>query len=360
MNQEIVSLLKAALECSIYVSPTDPGLSYVELGEIATRAGYLEGEINDALRHVGTGVFGRSRIVPSEPDTTQWVFFFPENPEFKDYAALDLVFDELNLRLRSEGEARAQIERSVLVERAIAKGIARRNIEAAITLLVMAKQLGEKDSILRFAHRGATVRQLPSVTRTMHMHVVSKPHKARAYPLVEDIIGRRADGRPRYAEPLDAFADELEKLGYREFRMWWIQTVSELKLCSPSSTPVAVAVLAAALVEGALTFIVKHARASGHFLSKDYEKEPRSWKIDDLVTSAASGGSGAILDLPAKARAEAIIRIRQRIHAGRMLSDYPTGPPDLRPDEAREAKGGAEQVVRAVLDWLHKNPPSTG
>jgi hypothetical protein len=71
MNQEIVSLLKAALECSIYVSPTDPGLSYVELGEIATRAGYLEGEINDALRHVGTGVFGRSRIVPSEPDTTQ-------------------------------------------------------------------------------------------------------------------------------------------------------------------------------------------------------------------------------------------------------------------------------------------------
>jgi hypothetical protein len=55
------------------------------------------------------------------------MFFFPENPEYKDYAALDFVFDELNLRLRSEGEARAQIERSVLVERAVAKGIERHN-----------------------------------------------------------------------------------------------------------------------------------------------------------------------------------------------------------------------------------------
>jgi hypothetical protein len=69
---------------------------------------------------------------------------------------VDLVFDELNLRLRSEGEARAEIERSVLVERAVAKRIQRHNIEVAITWLVMAKQLVEKDNMLRFAHRGAT------------------------------------------------------------------------------------------------------------------------------------------------------------------------------------------------------------
>ena len=47
---------------------------------------------------------------------------------------------------------------------------------------------------------------------------------------------------------------------------------------------------------------------------------------------------------------------RQRIHAGRMLSDYPGGPPDVRPDEARDAKATAEQVVRAILDWLQRNP----
>jgi hypothetical protein len=174
---------------------------------------------------------------------------------------------------------------------------------------------------------------------------------------VKDVIARRADGRPRHAEPLDAFADELERLGYRPFRLWWTQTVSELKLSNPSSTPVAVTVLAAALVEGALTFIVKRARANGQFQSKDYERDPRSWKLDDLVASAASGGPAAIIDLQTKARAETLIRTRQRIHAGRMLSDYPAGPPDLRPDEAREARGAAEQVVRAVLDWLQRNPP---
>jgi hypothetical protein len=272
---------------------------------------------------------------------------------------VDLVFDELNLRLRSEGEARAEIERSVLVERAVAKRIQRHNIEVAITWLVMAKQLVEKDNMLRFAHRGATVRQLPSATRGIHRHRDSKPHKARAYPLVKDVIARRVDGRPQHAEPLDAFAEELEKLGYRQFRMWWMQTVSELRQSNPSSTPVAVAVLAAALVEGALTFIVKHARANGQFQSRDYEREPRTWKIDDLVASAASGGPSAILDLQSKARAETLIRTRQRIHAGRMLSDYPAGPPDLRPDEARDAKSGADQVVRAVLDWLQKNPPQS-
>ena len=103
-------------------------------------------------------------------------------------------------------------------------------------------------------------------------------------------------------------------------------------------------------------FIVKHARSKGQFQSKDYERDPKTWKIDDLIASAASGGSSAILDLSARARADTLVRTRQRIHAGRMLSDYPGGPPDLRPDEARDAKGTAEQVVRAILDWLQKNP----
>jgi hypothetical protein len=295
----------------------------------------------------------------SKHDTFQWASFFPEDPDYKDYNALDLVFEELNRLLRSEGEARAQIERSVLVERAAAKNIPRHNMEIAITWLVIAEQLTEKDNIVRFGHHGANVRQLPSVTRGRHRHrAESKPDRARAYPLVEDVIARRADGRPQHAEPLDAFADELERLGYRPFRLWWMQSVSELKLSSPSSTPVAVTVLAAALVEGALTFIVKHARANGQFQSKDYERDPRSWKLEDLVASAASGGPAAVLNLQTKARAETLIRTRQRIHAGRMLSDYPAGPPDLRPDEAREARGAAEQVVRAVLDWLQRNPPS--
>jgi hypothetical protein len=116
--------------------------------------------------------------------------------------------------------------------------------------------------------------------------------------------------------------------------------------------------LAAALVEGCLTFVVRHAREAdlAVFRRNEFEREPRTWKIDDLVASAASGGDGAILDAQARARADHLVRTRQRIHAGRMLTDFPSGPPDLRPEEARDAKATADLVVRAVLEWLHRFP----
>jgi hypothetical protein len=41
-----------------------------------------------------------------------------------------------------------------------------------------------------------------------------------------------------------------------------------------------------------------------------------------------------------------------------MLSDYPVGAPDLRPEEARDAKATAELVTRRVLDWVDKYPPT--
>ena len=120
----------------------------------------------------------------------------------------------------------------------------------------------------------------------------------------------------------------------------------------------ATCVLSAALVEGCLTFVVRHAREKDLtvFRSSDFRGDPKSWKIENLVASAASGGDGAILDAQARARADHLIRTRQRIHAGRMLTDFPSGPPDLRPEEARDAKATADLVTRAVLDWLRRYP----
>ena len=48
MNNEIISFLKTALECSVLIDPVNPGLTYEELSEIGKRAGYRDGEINDA------------------------------------------------------------------------------------------------------------------------------------------------------------------------------------------------------------------------------------------------------------------------------------------------------------------------
>jgi hypothetical protein len=187
-----------------------------------------------------------------------------------------------------------------------------------------------------------------------------RPNRERVYPIVKDVVARRTDGRPIHAEPFAAFADQLRFLGYGHFRMWWVQTAAELKCSSSENRPLSVCVLAAALVEGALTFVVKHARKLelAVFRSSDFERDPRTWSINALVASAATGGPTAILDGPLKARAEILCRTRQRIHAGRMLSDFPAGMPDLKPEEARDAKATAELVVRRIVEWLVTYPPS--
>jgi hypothetical protein len=293
-----------------------------------------------------------------------WVFLSHEEPEFRNFAAFDFVFSELNARVRADGVKNARVEHDFVVERAMASGIPRDDIELAITYQVFSEQLTEKDGVLRFSQNGG-VHQLPSET----LEQINRGHRApmrrndaraRAYPIVKDIIARRTDGRSQSVEPLDAFAEQLDKLGYGVFRLWWTQTVAELRHGEVHFSPVSVSVLAAALVEGALTFVVKHARKLnlGVFRSSDFDRDPRTWKIDDLVASAASGSDTAILDMQTKTRAEILIRTRQRIHAGRMLSDFPAGVPDIRPEEARDAKATAEQVVRRVLDWLLKFPPA--
>jgi hypothetical protein len=361
MNQEIINFLKAALECSIFLDPTSPGLSYDEILEVGRRVGWQAGEISDALPYATKQFIGAKRLLPDDNTVASWTFLFPEVPEYRDFSAFDFVVSELNSRGQADGAANAHLERSVVVERAVAQGIPRNNIELAITYQLMAKLLTEENGVLRFTHRNG-VRMLPSeqLQRSGLTRPIRNEARVRAYPLVKDVIHRRTDGRPKHVESLDAFPDELDKLGYGAFRLWWIQTVAELRHGDAHSSPVAVSVLAAALVEGALTFVVKHARSLklAVFRSSDFDREPRTWKIEDLVASAASGSNDAILDLQTKARTELLIRARQRIHAGRLLSDFPTGVPDIRPEEARDAKATTEQVVRRVLDWLQKFPPA--
>lgn len=361
MNNEITNLLKAAVECSIFINPTDPGLTYDEILEVGKRAGYQAGEIADAVMHSGQRQAGSAKFIPHHSTLAQWQFLFPEEPEYRNFDAFDFVVSELNARVKADGMRNAKVERSLVVERALAKGINRIDIEVAITCQILANQLSAKDGILSFPYNGQ-VRQLPSQTRdsTGRRQLLQRRDRARVYPFVKDIIARRTDGRPSSIESLDAFTEELDKLGYGMFRLWWTQTVAEFRHGDTHSSPVSVLVLAAALVEASLTFAVKHARQLGLpvFGSTDFNREPKTWKIDDLVASAARGGESSILDAPTKARVETLIRARQRIHAGRLLSDFLAGTPipDLRPEEARDAKATAELVVRRVLDWLQKYP----
>ncbi len=364
--QPVIGFFHAALECSFYHAPREPGLTYHELTEAGKRAGYQDGEIGDALRQVVVQTFGGGadkRMLPSSPVMSMWgIIAIAQNPEFRKIDAWDFVYTEMNDNIRAMGSGRAQLERNVIVERGVAQNIPCLDIEVAIALMAACGQLAEKDGILR-PLSGRQYHPLPSQQRNqMHGGGQQRPNETRqrAYEIVKDIVSRRADGRPKHAEPFDAFADALNRLGRSSFRLWWMQMVAELRHSDSSSSPVSVLVLSAALVEGALTFVVKHARdlGLGVFGSTDFERDPRTWKIEDLVNSAAFGKDAAILDDAAKQRTNRLIQARQRIHAGRMLSEFPRGAPDLRPDEARDGKATAELVVRLVLDWLDKYPPT--
>ncbi len=359
----VVAFVRAALECSIYLAPTEPGLTHAELVEIGRRLGYQVGELNDALAQVNTHEHHgpRNHLMPDHAALVVAMWFNEtQHPEYRNRDAADFVFSQMDEAARLAGRDRAALERSVLVERAVQSGLPRLDCEAAITLLHLYGIFRCEGGILTFPP-GRSRHASPSEQRrdSRRGEVRQRPELAKVYPVVKDVVARRADGRPPSSEPFEAFAAEMQALGYGAFRMWWTQAVAELRQCDAQTAPLAATVLAAALVEGALTFVVKHAVALGlgTMGSKDFEKPPQTWRIDDLIASAARGGPDAILDNAARQRAETLIRTRQRIHAGRMLADFPGGPPDLRPEEARDAKATAELVVRRILDWLQRFPP---
>jgi len=361
--QHVKQFFQAALESSFYLSPREPGLTYEELLEVGRRAGFQDGEMGDALSQVVTQTFGggSKRLGPADSTMTHLWAVFPlgQNPDFRNFAAFDFIVSEMNACIKAMGGGAARIQRDVLVERGAARNLPRRDVEAAITIMIAGEQFLEKDGQIA-SRSGLVYEPLPSQQRSQMIGIRTlNEARASAFSFVRDVIERRTDGRPTNAEALDAFPDALDRLNYGAFRGWWVQIVAELRHSNPNSAPVSALVLSAALVEGALAFVVKHAQARGLGVlrSKSFDESARKWKIDDLVASASAGKDTAILDTASRQRAEWLISARQRIHAGRMLSDHPGGAPDLRPEEAREAKTVAELVVRRVLDWLDRYPP---
>lgn len=359
---EVIGFVKLALESTVFLSPTNQGLTEEEILELAQQLGYEHGETSDAIKRVGARVsYLEAKLLPLA--NSWWPMFnIQENPDFRNVVAFDFVHEQLRAVVRSQGASLARIDRKVLVERGVAKGIPGVDLEAAIAAYILTEHFVEEDGAIRF-ERGKEGHASPREQRQDDQRIATKPHDARRakiYGLVRTLIERRNAGRPVSTEALDSFSEALVSLGYARFRMWWTQAVAELRRLDPSTTPVAVAVSAAALVEGALCFVVRHARdmnlsALG---SKNFDQAPRTWKVKDLISSATTGNESTIFDAATRHRADALVVTRQRIHAGGMLSDHPDGVPDLRPEEARDAKATAELVVRKVLDWLEKYPPA--
>jgi hypothetical protein len=236
--QKVTKFIAEALECSVFASPREPGLTYDEILEIGAQAGFREGEIGDAFAKMGLHSMGRgSKLLgPDFQTRVTWKVFLPETPEYRDLDAFDFIYAEFGELGRTLGQAKAQMDRNTLVSRAISRRISESGIEAAITILTLAEYMTEKDGVLRFAAPVYGNGPLPSEQMKSH-RAMSRATRSQVMPIVKDVILRRTDGRPQRAEPFDAFAEKLSSLDLAGFRLWWVQIVSELRRSEVQSAP---------------------------------------------------------------------------------------------------------------------------
>ena len=92
-QQEIDSFVGAALECSVYAAPLEPGLTYEELLEVGKRVGLQKGEIADSLSRAAFAYFdGTLRLRPDD-ESRSWhgnQVFRPKNQNTETLAPLIL------------------------------------------------------------------------------------------------------------------------------------------------------------------------------------------------------------------------------------------------------------------------------
>lgn len=352
--------VRAALEASFYASPSEPGLTRDELVRLGSSFDKFEGEIGDAIRLLerrASFAWRGERIRPQIDLSKLSDFNYTFESDPRRWEAFEFVFTSLDEAARRFGRDRASVERSVLIEQGIAEGFTRQDMELAISGLLLDEHVEDVDGRVKITLRGSSWAR-PSVTfRQRQRHESRHPFGDWLTKLlvpVQDIVSRRTDGRPASVEPLGAFGERLDSLGHGSFKTWWALLVGELRTLEPSRNPTALTVLAAALAEAALSFVVARAQREGATLSKNLDASPRNWKFEALAASAKSG-QNPILDQQLYERCMRLNALRQRIHAGRLIEDSAALPtPDLRPEEPREAKNTLEALVRCILDWLDR------
>lgn len=201
IDQKITSFLKAALECSIYVCPLDPGLEYGELLQAAKDAEFFEGEIHDAISQVATLYWGgHLKILPDKNDLVMLTIFGSlEEPDYRNPAAFHRVFEEMRLLVRQKGRANAQIERSALTQSCANKQLLEHDVQVAITVLILNGILAEKEGAIRFVQGKETYGSpgdQPMLNPRPAGQRFERPARRRAYPIVKRIIEARNQSLP--------------------------------------------------------------------------------------------------------------------------------------------------------------------
>jgi hypothetical protein len=352
-SQKVQAFISVVLEAALYAYPRGNGISLPELIEVAQNHGFREGEVSDAARRWQATSQDGKRLTIDEHDAIELAIHFSPNP-FCPIEVFDFVFDQFHELAREVGHSRAQMDRNVLVSRGVKKGYDDQHVDIAIACYIEGKRLlRDKDGVISPSQHMFNSRPSDSLG---HSHQVVEGKRFEAIrdvlPAVKDVIARRGDGRPSFANPIRAFGSLIPRLGYDVFFQWWEQVRGELERTNRRVAPTTTVVLAASLAEAAFVFVAKEVRSTGLSMqSKEMEKPPRQWSLNSLI-KAAKGGQAPLLDDDLGRRCERLNILRQRIHIGRFMKETTTPPSvDIRPEEAAEGVETLERLLRALLDW---------
>jgi hypothetical protein len=360
MNGEVIGAIQAALEASIFQSPRNPGLTLDEIQEVLKRLDFKEGEIKDTiadlwrLGRIEQISDGKYRLDPNLMLLPMmWgisVENYPAKPE-----ALDFPIVYLRGLQREVGRGNAKISRSDLVAAGSAQGNDPLDMEIAVTLLEYSRILQINSEIVELAP-GTENRPLYSQILKNTGSPRRHPTFERVLPFVSDTIRRREDGRLPSAEPLVSFDSVLEKIGHKNFGVWWHSLWGELNTINPLSHPKSYLLLSAGVCEAMLALVVALAREKGLSMAKKLDDDPKNWKLINLIEAASSGPRPIVAD-PLRAGLLSLNLSRQHIHAGAVLSQYRERGvvPDVKQEDARFAKEYTDRLGRRILEWLQEN-----
>jgi hypothetical protein len=359
----ITDIAHHALEATIYLQPTDVGLSIDELVTVclAVQTDLFDKEvrtgIDTAYRAGNMEQCKRGLRLKARYDLGD-DYLWEREPEYRNFAAIDHVFDSIRLRARQEGRDDVGVLAETILATGEGQGLTRHDLHVAIEWLRVMKTVQiAPDGLVTFC-RGSIhtqPRAYGGERRAARQKIPRKPTFVATYAAVKDTLARRTDGRPPAAEPLQAFGLLIGKLGHPSLATWWTQAVAELK--ASSVLPAAHGVLSWALCEAALIITLDAAERGG--LSTGFTGERRRWAADRLV--AAKVVDDRLLPVPVAEAALRLNGIRQRIHVGRILDDPGKySHSDTRPEEVREAIATVDKTVRAVLDWIERHPQVAG
>jgi hypothetical protein len=360
-------LIKDAVYASVYVEPAAHGLTHDELLQVAERLGVPHGTASASIESVYRGGMighdGSGRLV-LRPEgyghhETTWPMF-KRTGDRRNPAAYDAIDRTLQKIVADVGEHAAALTRDVLLARVIqSSGIAEEDIQAAVTFMRLGGQLIDDGDKLRLAYPHA---EQPSRVQ-QYQRAYPKPQAADLGPIfsvVTDVIRRRQPGVAKHPEPVIAFEKHIASLGkdYEYFAQWWRFLRNELALMT-EEMPTARITHLAALAEGALALVVEKGRSVGGSMSEKLNPDdPTQWKFQHLIAAAKTGKPAIIKDEALAQECLTLNRVRQRIHAGRLLAERGNYPlPDAKPEEARQAKATTDKLIRAVLEWLEAIEP---